>query len=1634
MPTYNAGDASLRIIPDASGFRAKLETDLRKIQAEYAVQVSADLDRARADLERFRAEQHANPINLPVHTDTSQARRELTRLGSDWDKVKDKFASGFSWNIAASGVSLLPSLATGLAEVAQAMQQVAQAGLLLPGVFAGVGSSVASLLVGVSGVKDAYSALSRATDDTTSSQAQAVSQTNRLRDAVADETRAQRDVAQARKDARQQLEDLNLSLRGGALDEKQAILDAAKARRDLVTGQYKDALDYQQAQLRVLQADQRVAEAHQRNIEVRRKAADANAKGIEGSDAVVNANERLRRSHEQVQQAQAGSGTEMAKASDALAKLSPNARAFVQTLVELKPQLRELRNADSQNLFAGLSGQLKTLAQQDLPILQKGLAGIATGWNHNLKALMGSLSSDSTKGLLDRILGDTGAAQERFTKAIDPIVHAIGTLTAAGADALPRLADGVGKVAERFDHFISAAAEDGRLDKWINDGITGLDHLGNIVINLGKSFNAVTKAVGGKGLLGTLDEASRKLAAFLNSDAGQSKLRAFFDDGRRELSLWLPILKDLPGMFYGAFRAARDVTNAYLPILTKITDLLSAHPGLIHAVATAFLGWKTITPITSAIGVGVQSLSGFLTDVRTRAAETGAVTAKSFVKAAGQEGVGKLSGALSLLGGAGGPLGILATAAIPAVTYALDEMGRKNREAAETARALNEAEIALGNTLDQVTGKVTRATREQAIRGAQNYNASGAGGGIDGISKGNSVEAAGRLGIAPDLYADALTGNPDAIKRVKDVLVNNNLSPEFAANSTLKNMVDQINKNRFAGTHELSTDVVIRALIGDPDALRQFNDNTNDAILRAKNLTLADIGKQLSATGKDSQLVGGALNSQLRAFPGAQARVGEQNQAEFGRYRLTDQGKGFFGADATVASSGQDLKITAPHMTPGLQAELQASNLPHIQNADGSITVTVPLNAPFVEKYDKGGPTPLGRGPGPTGGYLAEVHPNEYVISGRGRARVPDSFLHALNTGIVDPATLPKFDQGGPTDDLQPGLGALGPSMPLDPPPVAPNPIGGGTVSSVLGAVSSGLSGPIGNAVSLGGNLFGPSLGAAGIPGLGGGAARGQTIPGLWGLFQSGGNPQALSAWTSQTVNWLANWGTQTVSSGAQILGQGALSGLGLQNSILSPSNVYNQAIQRTAGFYLGQQGPLAALSGGVGGAGDEAGLGSQGLTLGDGSTIQIPTFGTSQGVSASDLQAVLGGGGTLSPAALRAIGYAQAHAVGQPYVYGGVGPNGYDCSGIGSAIYAAAEGLPQGTRYFTTESNFAALGFQPGYVPGDLNIGLLLGGGGPNSHMTLTLPNGINVESGGASDSTQYGGSAAGALSLPVHWHLALPGDRAVGAVPGLYDQGGWLPPGLNLTANYTGKPEGILTHQQTQAVQAIATAATQPSPPPGLGGASDVTAGHLNSPPQQPPPQQPSLPPQNIPTAPPPPTPTAPTPPENQQLYIPPDIAEAPSSLDHNLPAVSTAIKSGASTIGNLAAMAINAAAAAATMGAGAGTAGIGSAGGGLAGAGASSLGSFVSGLIQEGGKIVNDAVNVGSSFLVGNVPGSTGTQDLAYGRTLRPTQNTPNTAPTRIQNNEFHGMDVNRVFAELDIRDAQAHQAALAGNDRR
>lgn len=123
----------------------------------------------------------------------------------------------------------------------------------------------------------------------------------------------------------------------------------------------------------------------------------------------------------------------------------------------------------------------------------------------------------------------------------------------------------------------------------------------------------------------------------------------------------------------------------------------------------------------------------------------------------------------------------------------------------------------------------------------------------------------------------------------------------------------------------------------------------------------------------------------------------------------------------------------------------------------------------------------------------------------------------------------------------------------------------------------------------------------------------------------------------------------------------------------------------------------------------------------------------------------------------------------GKAYQYGTL----YDCSGFMSQVYNQLTGkqMPR----FNTESDLRAYGFVPGSKPGTFQLGIHHGGGGPNSHMAGTLPDGRAVESAG--NGVQIGPGAHGANDKQFEDHWFLPGSEGMGsspmaAVPGMAGQ----------------------------------------------------------------------------------------------------------------------------------------------------------------------------------------------------------------------------------------------------------------------
>lgn len=433
-------------------WKKEIEGQLKDVK----VKVSADTAKAKAEIDSLDGKN----VTVKVDVDRSSLDRVLGGGGGGGGGLPGG-GGAFNFNAGLVGIGLLPAAATAIANVAGAVQQLAGAGLVLPGVFAGIASSVGTASLGMHGMKDALDAVSKASDGTKAS--------------------------------------------------------------------------------------------------------------VEAADK-------------------------------ALAGLSANQAEVVKTVSGLKGTFTDLQHIAGQNMFAGVSDGLKGLVGNLLPAATRGIDGISRSLNQNLLQAMNSLGSGSSQGMLSRIFGNTASAQGNLTAAIDPIIHAVGTLAAAGSDSLPRLATAVGNVAERFNKFITAADGDGRLQKWISQGIDGFTNLGNIALNLGKSFTAITQAAGGgAGLLGTLQSATEKMQLFLNSTAGQEKLSNFFAEGRDMLGQLRDVAVQLGPILGGVFQAGLNSANMWLPVIREVLSDINAIPGGAAAVVGAFAAWKTISGVSNLL-------------------------------------------------------------------------------------------------------------------------------------------------------------------------------------------------------------------------------------------------------------------------------------------------------------------------------------------------------------------------------------------------------------------------------------------------------------------------------------------------------------------------------------------------------------------------------------------------------------------------------------------------------------------------------------------------------------------------------------------------------------------------------------------------------------------------------------------------------------------------------------------------------------------------------------------------------------------------------------------------------------------------------------------------------------------------
>ena len=462
-----------------------------------------------------------------------------------------------------------------------------------------------------------------------------------LAEAQRDALRAQESLNRARQQAVRDLEDMQFALRGGSLDERQAILDVKEAQEELnkvLADPTANADDIEQARINYEQMVLALDEARKANERLKVDSEAAAAAGVEGSDAVVNAQDGVRSAtqavadaqqsladaQENVRQVQVDSARQVSDAvqsvidaqrnlaeayadaaeagaagggaadafAEAMAKLSPSARAFVGEVLGLREEWEALKRSVQEELFAGLAAEVRPLANTYFPILGEGMRGIAKGLNGIVHETVAYLKTAEAQKNVATIFSNTGAAVGNLRTLVRDLLAAFLDIASVGSEFLPQMATNASNAAARFREFVSAAKESGQLRQWMQDAMDTASQLWQLLKNLGSIIGTVFSALDqeGGGALNTLTELTGQVAEFLKSAEGQEALQA--------LGRVLKAIGSAYGKVFMSFlETAADLLVALEPLITAFADAA----GTYLAGALQVLG-AILQPIADILG------------------------------------------------------------------------------------------------------------------------------------------------------------------------------------------------------------------------------------------------------------------------------------------------------------------------------------------------------------------------------------------------------------------------------------------------------------------------------------------------------------------------------------------------------------------------------------------------------------------------------------------------------------------------------------------------------------------------------------------------------------------------------------------------------------------------------------------------------------------------------------------------------------------------------------------------------------------------------------------------------------------------------------------------------------------------
>lgn len=293
------------------------------------------------------------------------------------------------------------------------------------------------------------------------------------------------------------------------------------------------------------------------------------------------------------------------KFAEAMAKLAPQAQAFVRAFQSLGKEFKTIVQQPVQDaFFAGLGPQIDQLRQHLVPV-RDAMLTIADGFNEGAKSALQFINSTRGISTLSTLLRESANMGANLGSALGNLVPGLLAIGAGASSVFGPMTNGFAASARSLSDMLVAAQQSGAMAQYFQDAIGVAKQLWFVMQQVGGIISAVFSAAAeaGNGVLGGLATQLQTINAYLSAGEGREALVSFFQSMAAAVGTVLPILLQLAGII------GSTVAPAIAGLVTAVGPAVS---GLVTALGQ---GLAAIAPAMAPLGAAISSIATALTPV-----------------------------------------------------------------------------------------------------------------------------------------------------------------------------------------------------------------------------------------------------------------------------------------------------------------------------------------------------------------------------------------------------------------------------------------------------------------------------------------------------------------------------------------------------------------------------------------------------------------------------------------------------------------------------------------------------------------------------------------------------------------------------------------------------------------------------------------------------------------------------------------------------------------------------------------------------------------------------------------------------------------------------------------------------------